>query len=214
MTYKIIQSKKTIQYQDNSIKKEYRHDKTGRSQLLIKIIAQNHKIHHTHVLKMALEYGKSNAKKTYENLLNELEKTGHLKSTKQGTSSNASRLWEIPIPDFPGVKKFKKSVQELLIEFEDAVKELEKNLEKMTQQDKIIAITSLLQTTSTINFLDKFYSVYTDLSAEMKRLEDLQNKILVLSFEVDFQSLVKFIGKESEISVDKFRKTLDKYDKQ
>ena len=213
MTYKIIQGKKPIIYRDDSIKKEYRKNKTERSHLLIQIISMNHEMPHTHVLKMALEYGKSNSKKTFENLLNELEQTGHLKSIKKGGSVNAPRLWEIPIPDFPGVKEFKETVKELLIEFENSVKELENTLEKMTQHDKVIAITSLLQSISTTNFLDRFYSVYTDLSSEMKKLKILESKIMILSFEVDFQTLMKSIGKESEIFADKFRKILDKYNK-
>ena len=211
MTYQIRQGKKIISYRDARIKKHYMTNPEERSNLLFQIISQNPEIPHTHLLKIALHYGESNAKKTYENLLNDLEKKGLLHSIKKGNSPNSPRLWEIPIPEFPKEKRYKKQVKELIDEFFNQVKVLKESFPFMSKSDQSAALVYLLQSVSTSQSLNRYFSVVTNLETELKQLQKLEDELLFLSIEADFSMVLKLIGKQAEISANNFRKTLDKY---
>lgn len=176
MTYIIKVRKKDIEYNDSNIKTKYRNTDEQRKNLLLSIIGNNPKIPHTHLLKMALEYGKSSAKRPYEDLLNELEGVV-LQSEKIGKNSNSQRLWELMNSNSIQEKEFRKEMRKKLDSAQHSINDLPKLLANLTAYEKALLLTVTLKGNSENLLLAKFGSHIFNFKTELKELEKLEKQI-------------------------------------
>lgn len=112
---------------------------------LLKIVAANGPIQHTHVIKLAQELC-SMAKRTIEKELKNLEKDGLLESEKEGESySNGARLWFVKPPESEIEKHAKKETKDIITSLEKYINSIEKKFEKLNQIEKDYAMANLLE---------------------------------------------------------------------
>ena len=177
MTYQITKGKQKLQYDDQNIIKKYRGTEIKRKNLIIQIIELNPIIPHTHLIEMLLHYGESSAKRTYENLLNKLEKEGIIVSKKIGTSPNSPRLWSLVTPDLVKTIQFNKLIE---MNLKDRIKDLNKMISiimKFTPYQKAQFLVLRLDEINDRLMTTKLSNTTLDLSDAISKLEN-EEKII------------------------------------
>ena len=210
MTYQIKSQGKCIEYNIEGLTEKSRNNSKERQDLLVEIVTRNPKILHTHIIKIAQHLG-FKPKKTIENELNRLEEQGILNSCKLGTSTNAKRLWMIPTPERLEEKQLRNNLKELIFELSKNLKQLENTYEKMNRLEQITSIVCMLQTTSSIFVMYRYYSIIDSIESELNKLEELQKRLLELSFNVDMGTILQSMHSINLGYIDKFREIIEKY---
>ncbi len=175
ITYPVKSGKITHKYNIDGIDKRPRIDQEDRWDLLLQIIARNVHIPHTHIIKIA-QHLSGIAKKTIEKELNRLEEQKLLKSTKEGTSPNSPRLWEIPPPEIPEEKQAKQFLTELMGGMDETMKKMEEQYPKMDLVYRPIFLYYLLEAVHKTEYLFIATEWFMDVSKQRKQFDVLKKK--------------------------------------
>lgn len=191
MTYQIIKSKQRFQYVDLNIIKKYRGTEIKRKNLTIQIIELNPKIPHTHLIEMLLYFGEASAKRTYENLLNKLEKEGIIVSEKTGMSSNSPRLWEISTKETINEKNIQEKLKESAEKSEKRLDELKRLLPKASDYQKALMLCMMLKSNNENLMTAKVANKIGNMNKELTHLTKYENTLHELMLK--YSNCLKFI---------------------
>jgi len=143
---------------------------------LLKIVAANGPIQHTHVIKLAQELC-SMAKRTIEKELKNLEEDGFLESEKEGESySNGARLWFVKPPESEIEKHAKQEAKNIVTDLESYVKSIGKNYEKLNPVMKDYAMANLLDILHSWQPIIEIINQETRIKKEKKKFDSLVNQ--------------------------------------
>ena len=191
MTYQIIKGKQKLRYDDQNIIKKYRGTEIKRKNLIIQIIELNPKIPHTHLIEMLLYFGEASAKRTYENLLNKLEKEGILVSEKTGMTSNSPRLWEISTKETTDERQIKTQLNISMEKSKKRLEELEQMLPKLTDYQKALMFCMLLKSNNENLMSAKVANKIGNMSKQLDHLTKYENTLHELMLK--YPNCLKFI---------------------
>lgn len=182
MTYEIISNRKTVRYDTTGIKKEYRSDQSDRWDLLVEIVKKNPRILHTHVIKIAEEFGEI-AKRTIEKELFRLEGEGFLESTKLSDSPNGMRIWEVPSLDVPLSKEDKIKLNKHIESLNNSVEQFGKFYSRAMLEERSASASLLL---ISLNDAQPLFMIGGKTMESEKRQKEFQ-KLLDRTYSVLFR---------------------------
>lgn len=191
MTYQITKGKQKFQYNDDNIIKKYRGNEIQRKNLTLQIIELNPRIHHTHLIEMLLHYGNASAKRTYENLLNKLEREGTITSEKMGLSSNSPRLWEISTKETIDEKNIQEKLKESAEKSEKRLDELRLLLPKASDYQKALMLCMMLKSNNENLMTAKVANKIGNMHKELTHLTKYENTLHELMLQ--YPNCLKFI---------------------
>jgi len=214
MTYTITKKNQIFQYKDDQVIQKDRRTELKRKTLTLQIIELNPKIPHTHLITMLLHYGKSKSKKTYEKLLNKLEKEGIITSEKMGTYPNAPRLWEMPTDDALYEKQFNEKMTSSFAMRKKQLDNVKLVLPTLSELDKALMLCTLLKSNHekflTTKWLAKYNMVrkqnkespeFVNMNKHLQHLTEYENSLYDLIFQ--HPNCIRFV----HVVLDSFQNT-------
>lgn len=189
MTYKIKSVRGAIYYNVEGIVTGMRNSQEQRRKLLLQIVSQNPRINHTHVIRIATEYGKI-AKRTTEKELARMEEEGLLESKKLSGKANAIRMWQIPILEPSDDKKIKNDLDQFMLGVKEQISQTRKIYHTLSIEKKAELCSLLLLSLNSLQpmliTVGKIIEIEERKSTYQKLIEEVYS---ILMKDVEFPSV-------------------------